>query len=311
MGNSTFSARDYATYTTRASAYKAAKSVTEVFTASNIDAYLDPSKFMVRESRHSDANPRSTPIILGLDITGSMGHIAKEIAQEGFGILIKEILDRKPVSDPHIMFSAIGDVDWDEVVLQASQFEADIKIVDQLTKLCLTRSGGGGNWWESYNALWHMAAFHTSCDAFEKDGRKGFLFTFGDEEVPSDLNATRLKKIYKRDDEIVASNTQLLELLEEKYHVFHIIIEQGNHMRYHPKEVIKQWQELLGQNALMCSDYKKLSEIIVSAMQVMAGNDAADVAKSWSGDTSLVVAKAVGNLIAKKDIDGGSAMVRL
>lgn len=297
MGFRSWDSTDWTSYSTTASTYAAASSIHEVFKSSKIDPLLDPSKFFTRESRNSTANPRSTPLIYGLDLTGSMGHIAREIAQEGLGILIKETFNRKPVSDPHVMFCGIGDVDHDAVVLQASQFETDIRMVEQLSKMCLTRSGGGGNRWESYNAVWHMAAFHTSCDAFEKDGRKGFIFTFGDEEVPEPLTANRLKRIYHREDEPVADNRQLLELLSNKYHVFHLIIEQGSHVRGHglPK-ILGPWQDLLGQNVIPVSDYKKLSEIIVSTMQIVAGEDKDAVAGSWGGDTSLVVANATRGL---------------
>src|ERR1700722_13714502 len=79
------------------------KSVSQIFNASAIHPDLDPLNVKLRESRDSKANPESTPIILALDVTGSMGMIAQSLAQEGLGSLVEAILERKPVTDPHIM----------------------------------------------------------------------------------------------------------------------------------------------------------------------------------------------------------------
>lgn len=308
MGGRSMDSTDWAKYTATSATYRAAPTASVAFKARTLDEYLDPSKIILRESRNSVANPQSTPVMLGLDVTGSMGMIAKEIAGNGLGVLIKSIFDRKPVSDPHIMFLGIGDALFDSAPLQASQFEADMTMLDQLEKLWI-EGGGGNNSSEGYNIPWHFANFHTSCDAFEKDGRKGFIFTFGDELPPPDLTADNLKKVYGREQEVVMTNTQLLEALSSKYHVFHVIVEQGSFCRYHPERTVNAWKELLGQRAIPLSDYTKLGEVIVSVMQVVAGEDKEVVSKSWSGDTALVVSKAVSGMAVATKSSGG--IVRL
>lgn len=88
-----------------------------------------------------------------------------------------------------------------------------------------------------------------------------------------------------------------------------MIVEQGHFAMRHLDSVVSKWSNLLGQHALRLSDYTKLSEIIVSAIQVTEGDSVDKVVKSWSGDTSLVVAKAIGGLTTA----GGAAtgVVRL
>ena len=74
-------------------------------------------------------------------------------------------------------------------------------------------------------------------------------------------------------------------------------MEQGSHYRSYPDQVRNSWQNILGQHVLMLSDYTKLSEVVVSAIQIVEGVHAADVAASWSGDTALVVQKATKGLV--------------
>jgi hypothetical protein len=44
---------------------------------------------------------------------------------------------------------------------------------------------------------------------------------------------------------------------------------------------------------LRLKDYRRLAEVVVSAIEVNEGRDRDTVARSWSGDTSAVVAHAL------------------
>ena len=307
MGSARWDADAWTSYTTTT----ATKSRDAIFTAKHgMKDSLNPLNVKVRESRDSVVNPESNAIIVGIDVTGSMGMIAEALAREGLGVLFKEILDRKPVSDPHLMFMAIGDASCDSAPLQASQFEADATIITQLTDIFL-EGHGGGNDWESYNLPWYFAANHTSIDCFEKRGKKGFLFTVGDEFPAHDLTRAQIEKVVGdklQTDRL--SNTELLTMVSRMYHVFHVIVEEGSCARRSLPEVTKAWRDVLGQNVLSLSDYTKLSEVIVSAIQVVEGEKKADVVKSWSGDTSLVVSKALGGLTTSAK-SGKTGVVRL
>lgn len=115
----------------------------EVFGGRSLHPDLDPSRAGVRESRDSKLNPESNPVIVALDVTGSMGMIAEVIARDGLGTLVEEMLVRQPVSDPHLMFMGVGDVCSDRAPLQVTQFEADIGIARQLQRIWLEGGGGG------------------------------------------------------------------------------------------------------------------------------------------------------------------------
>jgi hypothetical protein len=105
MGSGSFDAGAYRAYTSTT----AGKTTDDIYAARSINKNLDPKGVKLRESRDSADNPNSTPIIVAIDVTGSMGIIADVLAREGLGTLFKEILDRKPITDPHLMFMAVGD----------------------------------------------------------------------------------------------------------------------------------------------------------------------------------------------------------
>jgi hypothetical protein len=295
MGGGRFTATDWDAFSTTRVAGKATHAV---FTSRGMKDSLDPKKILLRESRDSVDNPNSTPIIVGLDVTGSMGMIADNIARDGLKTLFTEIYGRRPVSDPHIMFMGIGDAAMhDTAPLQVSQFEADIRIADQLTDLFLEH-GGGGNSCESYTIPWHFAAMKTSVDSVTKRGKKGYLFTVGDEEPPEVVYAREFEKVYGVGQWSDLSSQQLLEMVSRTYNVFHLMVEEGSHMRHSRDRVVDKWGKLLGQRAIPLADHTKLAEVIVSTIQVTEGTDRDTVVKSWSGTTSLVVAKAVGGLVA-------------
>jgi len=292
MGTSRWSTSDWAGY----SAKTATKSTAEIFTSRGLDKDLDPMNCN-RESRDSDENPESTAIIVGCDVTGSMGMIADTLVREGLGVLFQEIYDRNPVSDPHIMVTGIGDVNYDNAPLQVSQFEADITIADQLEKIYIEH-GGGGNQYESYDMPMYFAAKHTSIDCFEKRGQKGYLFTIGDEGPPPYTSANAVRKIIGDDglqedvpfEQVVADAMKM-------YNVYHIIVAEGSHCRYNGVENVRdKWMKYLGQNAIILTDYTKLSEVIVSVIEVNEGRDADEVVSSWSGDTALAVRSAVDDM---------------
>ena len=294
MGGMRWDAEDWK----RASAATAGKRTEEIFTSSGMHPALNPYR-VVRESRDSLANPASNAIVIGLDVTGSMGIIADTMAREGLGTLVEEILKRKPVSDPHILACGIGDSYCDDAPLQVTQFEADIRIAEQLKMIWLEK-GGGGNRHEGYHLPWYFAAQHTQIDCFEKRNKKGYLFTVGDEEPPEELLAAHAASIFGDSLQRDLSVHELLTLVSRMYHVVHVVVEEGSYARAHLPQVLTKWRALLGQRVLRLKDYRRLAEVVVSAIEVNEGRDRDTVAKSWSGDTSVVVAHALGGLPASR-----------
>lgn len=288
MGSSRWDPSDWKSYTRTTRS----KTIDEVFVRNDLDEELDPKKAKMRESRDSALNPNSSPIIVALDVTGSMGYLADNLAKKGLGVLFEEILSRKPVPDPHVMVMGNGDSYYDNVPLQVSQFEADITITKWLEKLYLEK-GGGGNHFESYNLPWYFAATRTAIDCFEKRGKRGYLFTVGDEEPPPILLADHIATVIGDTPQYDLKTSDLLAMVGRMYHVYHVIVEEGDYARNHLDRVVSAWASLLGQRALQLSDHTKLAELIVSAIEVCEGRDRDAVIKSWDKSTAMVVGRAI------------------
>lgn len=291
MGSGRFDAGAYRAY----SASTVGKSTDKIYTRRGIHKDLDPMGVKIRESRDSADNPNSTPLIVALDVTASMGMLADVMAREGLGTLFTAILDRKPIPDPHVMFMAIGDANCDQAPLQVSQFEADMRIVEQLTKIYL-EGGGGGNGFESYNFPWYFAAMHTVHDRMEKRGKRGYLFTIGDEETPGDLTRDQIKRFTGGVLEADLTTKDMLEMAMRLYDVYHVIVLEGSHARAHPDRVRQSWRALLGQHVIELADHTKLSETIVSAIEVAEGRDAKASADAWGAKSARIVHDAIKHL---------------
>lgn len=302
MGSSTFNYDDWQT----TSARNKTKSTSQLYNATSLKDEVNPAKMKngMRESCDSDANPNSTPVIIGLDATGSMMKIPEYMIKEGLGELFKTIYDRKPISDPHVAFCCIGDVvAGDPAPFQVGQFEADCDLlINSLANFWTGGCYGGGNNMESYDLPYYFAINHTKHDAFMKRGKKGYLITIGDEPPPRILSAAHIERVFGFKPEGNVTFEQLISQVRRAYIPIHIIIEQGSHVSsYGLNSVLAPWTELLGEDAIVCSDYTKLAEVITSLLQVKNGMLAKDVAASWDGTTAAVVSKAISALSTQQD----------
>jgi len=273
---------DETTYRSYASSVKS-KSRQEVFKSTRMLDDLNPKLIQMRESRDSEQNPESTPIIIGLDVTGSMGYLAEKMAKEHLGTLVDYILDRLPVTDPHIMFMGIGDaVAGDSAPLQVTQFEADTTIIPQLEGIWLESRGGGNNY-ESYELPWAFAAHKTASDAWDKRQKKGYIFTIGDEEFPGSTDQIFFKKAISEGLPQTATPEDIYDAASERYHVFHLVVKEGSYARSRSKDVLNRWRDKIGKRALMLTDSDRVAEVIVSAIAVSEGKTPEEEIESWKG----------------------------
>lgn len=207
----------------------------EMFKAKNIDAALDP-KDVIRECCDNEEHPNTLPVILALDVTGSMGKAAVEIAKK-----LNEIMTKLygQIKDVEFMIMGIGDLSYDRCPIQASQFESDIRIAEQLEKVYF-EFGGGGNSYESYTAAWYFGARHTKLDCWNR-GKKGIIITIGDERLNPYLPRTAyycgLSNATGDSLQADVETKDLYTETSEKFDIYHINV---NHRGGYDQDGIKK-----------------------------------------------------------------------
>lgn len=230
----------------------------------------------LRESRDSDEHPESVPVTVLFDVTGSMGahpRVLQAKLPELFGMLLR----KGYLEHPQIMFGGVGDAISDRVPLQISQWESDNKMDDHLANLYLEGGGGGGNH-ESYELAAYFLARHTATDAWEKRGKKGYMFFIGDERVYSRVRREHVAQFIGEDglQEDIPTEDIFAEL-RERYEVYHIFVSQG---WYTVDNVLVHeagdgnalgWRDVVGQNSIILDDSNAICETIALAIGVAEG----------------------------------------
>ena len=235
------------------------KSREEIFTSRNIDAEMDPTKALVRESRDSEEHPETVSIIVALDVTGSMGFVPEHIVKEALPDLIGSLMEAG-IEDPQVLFLGIGDFIYDAAPLQVGQFESSAELLDRWLTRVYLEGGGGGNNQEGYNLAHLFAARHTSIDCWEKRKQKGFLFTIGDEPVFPTIPAEIIKRYTCAEEAETITTENIIKEAQEKYNVFHMHLE---HNEWSKREHRKgNWKALLGDNFIEIADFKTVAKRI-------------------------------------------------
>lgn len=272
MGNGTWTTSSYSAYTTSSRGLSADEfavsndfTAQTMYTARRLASELNPKNVM-RECCDSDEHPYTLPVILALDVTGSMGGAAMKVAQK-LNEIMTNLYNDESIKDIEFCVMGIGDLAYDDAPVQISQFESDIRIAEQLDKVYF-EAGGGGNKYESYSAAWYMGLLHCSLDCWDR-GRKGIIITMGDELPNPYLPKERLASVTgdKLQDDI--ETTELLKEVKEKYDVYHIAVndsETSYKMYQSWYDEDSKWRELLGENYYVAT-LNDLATVIVNIIK--------------------------------------------
>ncbi len=245
---------------------------------------LDPFGVGVRECRDSAEHGNSLPVAVLFDVTGSMGRVPR-IMQDKLGKLHGLLKSKGYAQDPQILFGAIGDADTDRVPLQIGQFESDNRMDEQLRAILL-EGGGGGQKSESYELAAYFLAEHVATDAWDKRGKRGYLFIIGDELNKPRLAARHIRAVIGDHVRRDVSVESIYRELAERWHVYYILPNQSSY--YRDPEIADHWRGLLGQNFLKLDDPGAVCELI--ALTIGLGEDRVDV------DTGLADLRDVGSV---------------
>ena len=236
----------------------ACANVQEVYRENQLNPLLNPKNVM-RECLDTEEHPETIPVILALDVTGSMGSAATMCASK-LDEIMTELYGK--VKDVEFLMMGIGDLACDNVPIQASQFESDIRILDQTTKVYF-EGGGGGNSYESYTAAWYFGLHNTKLDCWKR-GKKGIIITMGDEPLNPYLPGRRLSEVLGTSTQDIDTENLYKEVCE-KYDVYHIAITNDSCYERYKNEINNSWGKLLNQHLIIATSDelpKIISEIV-------------------------------------------------
>lgn len=230
-----------------------------VYKAVTLDSALNP-KNVCRECVDSAEHPNTIPVILALDVTGSMGEAAVEVASELNNIMTELYKD---VTDVEFMIMGIGDFSYDDAPLQVSQFESDIRIAEQLDKVYF-EFGGGGNAFESYSAAWQFGTTQCKLDCWNR-GQKGIIITMGDENLNPYLPANRYRAItgFTTQGDYIET-PDLYREASKKFDIYHINVI---HNRWGSRVDRSTWTKVIGEDNYFSCEIRAIAQTIANIVR--------------------------------------------
>jgi len=216
----------------------------QVFKQRSCHALMNPHGVKVRESRDSDEHPKTLSIAFALDVTGSMGLIPQLLARDELPRFMK-ILSDCQITDPQVLFLAVGDVTSDEAPLQVGQFESTAELIDQWLTWSYLEGGGGGQNKESYELALYFLAEHTDMDCWAKRKKRAYLFMTGDEEPYPAVSKHQVETVIgdRLDDDIPVAAA--VAAAQEAFDPFFLIPDLERRANCE-----RTWRDLLGDHVI-------------------------------------------------------------
>lgn len=250
----------------------------DLYKSDHMVAALNP-RGVLRECCDTEEHPATIPVILALDVTGSMGAASGEV-QRKLNPIMADLYTQ--VKDVEFLTMGIGDLAYDDAPIQASQFESDIRIAEQLDKIYL-EGGGGGNDYESYTAAWYFGLHNTSLDCWKR-GARGIIITLGDEPLNPYLPARRLADVLGCSVQGDVDTKELYAQASEKFDIYHIVVEdRATSANMYRTGITNTWGKLLDATHLRYATLDSLAKIVTEIV-VNAANSS-PIATSSSAAT--------------------------
>lgn len=237
----------------------------EVFRQQTCHELMDPHGAKFRESRDSESHPLSLGVIFALDVSGSMGTIPYKLATETLPAFMKTMLEAG-VTDPQVLFMAVGNAISDSAPLQVGQFESSERLMDQwLTWMYLEGAGGGGN--ESYELAMYFAARHTAMDCIKKRHRRGYLFITGDEPPNPMVSRAQVRRLIGDELEDDIPIDVIIEETQRTFEPFYLIPDRAR-----AKQVERAWRDVLGDRVIAMESPDDTSHVAAGLVSLLEGS---------------------------------------
>jgi hypothetical protein len=203
----------------------------------------------------------NSPIVVAMDVTGSMGDWSK-IIYDKMPMFYGQIMMQGYLEDPAISFAAVGDAYTDAAPLQVCDFAQGTTLDEWLQRLWL-EGGGGGQAHESYE----LAAYYYARRVTLEGAQHPFLFISGDEGFYDDLEARFVSSWIGEGERTKAQ--VVLDELGKKFHVFQV------HKEYFGDDptIVAQWSKAIGsRRVLRLEDPKAVVDVMLGVIAVVSGS---------------------------------------
>lgn len=238
----------------------------DIYKQRQIHADLFPKNIM-RECCDTEEHPNTIPVILALDVTGSMGSAAVEVAKS-LNVIMTKLYSE--ITDVEFCIMGIGDLYCDHAPIQMSQFESDVRIAEHLDKVYF-EFGGGANNYESYTAAWYMGLRHTKLDCWKR-GKKGIIITLGDETLNPYLQKDKIKEFVGDNLQSDVDTKNLFELASDKFDIYHINVIHG----YCFDSIQKSFEDVIGKNNYREANLNNVADVIAEIIISATNNNNGD-----------------------------------
>jgi len=229
------------------------------------------------EGLHPDMNPRSrniasdspTPIVLCLDVTGSMGDWPL-IIWDKLPMLYGQIMMQEYIEDPHIAFCACGDIHGDKAPLQVSDFAAGTELDRWLNSIFIEGGGGGDRDSKAHHESYEMAAYFFAFHCKLPNRKKPLFFFMADEtyypKVTLGPVEHHIGDRWKGPKEIPSA--RVFKALRMNFNVFLL-------RKSYPgcdAEIRKNWEDVLGKGRILeLANPKAIVDAMLGVISISSG----------------------------------------
>lgn len=280
MGSGSYSKDDFISYTSatkRDAIFDDLGRITnsyseqDVFKQTNLSSALNPYNIM-RECCDTEEHPNTIPVILALDVTGSMGSASLEVAKS-LNVIMENLY--KNIKDIEFCIMGIGDMAYDRCPVQMSQFESDIRIAENVDAI-YHEHGGGGNSYESYSLAWYMGLHHTSLDCWKRN-KKGIIITLGDENlnpyIPVVGYKTTIERYMGDDVQGTIETKDLYEEASKKFDIYHIHVNHSYSSNIREDDAVTTFGNVIGEDRVKTATLETLPDTIVDIIVNASDNN--------------------------------------
>jgi hypothetical protein len=242
--------------------------------SSSTGASAAAAQALSQTSMHADVNPANRslssisahPIIINVDVTGSMGAWPRVIYDK-LPMFYGQIMTKGYLADPSIGFQATGHFN-DSAPLQVTDFAQGLEIDTELKKIYIESRGGHP---ESYEL---SAWFNNHKADFKAAAIKPFYFLIGDAPGHDSVPANVMTRIFGESSLGAAMDVKTeWHALQDKCNIFYMHKNFG----HRDAQSLNYWESMVGANRIMkLENPKACVDAMLGVISICSGSRTLD-----------------------------------